>query len=240
MIEVSGLHKSFGSLQVLRGIDLEIKKGKVVVIIGASGSGKSTLLRCLNLLEKPQKGKILIGGQNITGPGVDINEIRREVGMVFQQFNLFPHMDALQNIILAPVKVAGISVEEGKELARQFLIKVGLRDKINAYPKQLSGGQQQRLAIARALAMKPRVMLFDEPTSALDPEMIKEVLNVMKQLAEEGMTMVIVSHEMGFAREVADKMVFIDDGLVVEEGDPDQFFKRAVSPRTRDFLSKIL
>lgn len=240
MIEVSGLHKSFGSLQVLRGIDLEIKKGKVVVIIGASGSGKSTLLRCLNLLEKPQKGKILIGGQNITGPGVDINEIRREVGMVFQQFNLFPHMDALQNIILAPVKVAGISVEEGKELARQLLIKVGLRDKINAYPKQLSGGQQQRLAIARALAMKPRVMLFDEPTSALDPEMIKEVLNVMKQLAEEGMTMVIVSHEMGFAREVADKMVFIDDGLVVEEGDPDQFFNRAVSPRTRDFLSKIL
>ncbi|NLI70127.1 MAG: amino acid ABC transporter ATP-binding protein [Firmicutes bacterium] len=240
MIEVSGLHKSFGSLQVLRGIDLEIKKGKVVVIIGASGSGKSTLLRCLNLLEKPQKGKILIGGQDITKPGVDINLIRREVGMVFQQFNLFPHMDALQNIILAPVKVAGISVEEGKELARQLLAKVGLGDKINAYPKQLSGGQQQRLAIARALAMKPRVMLFDEPTSALDPEMIKEVLNVMKQLAEEGMTMVIVSHEMGFAREVADRMVFIDDGLVVEEGSPDQFFNRAVSPRTRDFLSKIL
>ncbi|MFY9114615.1 MAG: amino acid ABC transporter ATP-binding protein [Dethiobacteria bacterium] len=240
MIKVKGLHKNFGSLQVLRGIDLKVQKGKVVVIIGASGSGKSTLLRCLNLLERPQKGEIFIGGQNITGPAVDINRVRREVGMVFQQFNLFPHMDALQNIILAPVKVAGISVEEGKELARQLLAKVGLHDKINAYPKQLSGGQQQRLAIARALAMKPRIMLFDEPTSALDPEMIKEVLNVMKQLAEEGMTMVIVSHEMGFAREVADKMVFIDDGLVVEEGDPDQFFNRAVSQRTRDFLSKIL
>lgn len=240
MIKVKGLHKNFGSLQVLRGIDLKVQKGKVVVIIGASGSGKSTLLRCLNLLERPQKGEIFIGGQNITGPAVDINRVRRDVGMVFQQFNLFPHMDALQNIILAPVKVAGISVEEGKELARQLLAKVGLHDKINAYPKQLSGGQQQRLAIARALAMKPRIMLFDEPTSALDPEMIKEVLNVMKQLAEEGMTMVIVSHEMGFAREVADKMVFIDDGLVVEEGDPDQFFNRAVSQRTRDFLSKIL
>ncbi len=240
MIEIKNLHKSFGDLKVLRGIDLKIKRGEVVVIIGASGSGKSTLLRCINLLEIPQRGDIIIDGLNITKPGVDINKVRMNVGMVFQQFNLFPHMNAIQNILLAPVKISNIGSKEAKILARQLLDKVGLSDKIEAHPKQLSGGQQQRLAIARALAMKPKVMLFDEPTSALDPEMIKEVLNVMKQLALEGMTMVIVSHEMGFAREVANKIVFIDEGLIVEEGDPEQFFQKATKERTLEFLSKIL
>ncbi len=240
MIKIRNLHKSFGDLEVLKGIDLDVKKGEVVVIIGASGSGKSTLLRCINLLEYPQQGDIIIDNLNITKPGVEINKVRQEVGMVFQQFNLFPHMNALENITLAPVKVAGVPYAEAKELAVQLLSKVGISDKIEAHPKQLSGGQQQRLAIARALAMKPKVMLFDEPTSALDPEMIKEVLNVMKQLAFEGMTMVVVSHEMGFAREVANKVVFIDEGIKVEEGDPEKFFQQATKQRTRDFLSKIL
>ncbi len=240
MIKVNGLHKSFGNLEVLKGIDTDIRKGEVVVIIGASGSGKSTFLRCMNLLEVPQKGEIFIDGTNITDPKVNINKVRQDVGMVFQQFNLFPHMSALKNVTLSPVQVAGVSNEEAKELALQLISKVGLADKVDAHPKQLSGGQQQRLAIARALAMRPKVMLFDEPTSALDPEMIKEVLNVMKQLALEGMTMVVVSHEMGFAREVADRVIFIDEGVVVEEGTPEQFFNKATQQRTKDFLSKIL
>jgi polar amino acid transport system ATP-binding protein len=237
---VENLHKSFGQLKVLKGIDLTVKRGQVVVIIGASGSGKSTLLRCLNLLEVPQEGRIFIDGEEITAPGVDINRIRQQVGMVFQQFNLFPHMTSLENIALAPIKVKKEDPEASRELARQLLSKVGLSEKAEAYPRQLSGGQQQRVAIARALAMQPKVMLFDEPTSALDPEMIKEVLNVMRQLALEGMTMVVVSHEMGFAREVADRVIFIDDGLIIEEGTPEQIFSHARHPRTRDFLSKIL
>ncbi|HOB86823.1 MAG TPA: amino acid ABC transporter ATP-binding protein [Bacillota bacterium] len=240
MIRVENLHKSFGQLKVLKGIDLTVKRGQVVVIIGASGSGKSTLLRCLNLLEVPQEGRIFIDGEEITAPGVDINRIRQQVGMVFQQFNLFPHMTSLENIALAPIKVKKEDPEASRELARQLLSKVGLSEKAEAYPRQLSGGQQQRVAIARALAMQPKVMLFDEPTSALDPEMIKEVLNVMRQLALEGMTMVVVSHEMGFAREVADRVIFIDDGLIIEEGTPEQIFSHARHPRTRDFLSKIL
>jgi len=240
VIRVENLHKSFGQLKVLKGIDLTVKRGQVVVIIGASGSGKSTLLRCLNLLEVPQEGRIFIDGEEITAPGVDINRIRQQVGMVFQQFNLFPHMTSLENIALAPIKVKKEDPEASRELARQLLSKVGLSEKAEAYPRQLSGGQQQRVAIARALAMQPKVMLFDEPTSALDPEMIKEVLNVMRQLALEGMTMVVVSHEMGFAREVADRVIFIDDGLIIEEGTPEQIFSHARHPRTRDFLSKIL
>ena len=240
MIKVNDLHKSFGDLEVLKGIDIDIRKGEVVVVIGASGSGKSTFLRCLNLLELPQKGEIFIDGLNITDPKVNINKVRQDVGMVFQQFNLFPHMSALKNVTLSPVQVAGVPYEEAKEMALKLISKVGLADKVNAHPKQLSGGQQQRLAIARALAMRPKVMLFDEPTSALDPEMIKEVLSVMKQLALEGMTMVVVSHEMGFAREVADSVVFIDEGVVVEEGTPEQFFNQATKQRTKDFLSKIL
>ncbi len=240
MINVEKLYKSFGSLDVLKGVDMKVERGEVVVIIGASGSGKSTLLRCLNLLEIPQKGRIVIDGTDINGPDIDINKIRQDVGMVFQQFNLFPHMNATQNITLAPVKIKKTPLREANEIAGQLMEKVGLGDKKNAYPKQLSGGQQQRLAIARALAMKPKIMLFDEPTSALDPEMIKEVLNVMKQLAEEGMTMVVVSHEMGFTREAANKVVFIDEGVIVEEGSPTRFFTQASHQRTKEFLSKIL
>jgi len=240
VIRVVDLHKRFGKLDVLRGISVEISRGEVVVVIGASGSGKSTFLRCLNVLEEPQAGKIYIDGVEILAKKADLNRIRQEVGMVFQQFNLFPHMSVLQNLLLAPIKVKGAKPEVAQELALALLGKVGLSDKANAYPKQLSGGQQQRVAIARALAMQPKVMLFDEPTSSLDPEMIKEVLQVMKQLATEGMTMVVVTHEMGFAREVANRVLFIDGGLIVEEGPPEQLFGNPREPRTGEFLSKIL
>ncbi len=240
MIKVNNLHKSFGDLKVLRGITTEIARGEVVVVIGASGSGKSTFLRCLNLLEVPQEGDIYIDGINICDKNVCLNRIRADVGMVFQQFNLFPHKTATENIILAPMKVKRLSREQAKEVSRELLAKVGLSDKADSYPRHLSGGQQQRVAIARALAMRPKIMLFDEPTSALDPEMIKEVLNVMKQLAAEGMTMVVVSHEMGFAREAADRVMFLDEGVVVEEGTPEQIYQDPQAKRTKEFLSQIL
>lgn len=240
MIKVKDLYKSFGKLEVLRGITTTIEKGEVVVIIGASGSGKSTFLRCLNLLEIPQKGEITVDGVNICTPGVNLNLVRQNVGMVFQHFNLFPHKTALENISLAPLKVKNAAPQEARKLALAQLERVGLREKEKAYPRHLSGGQQQRVAIARALAMQPKVMLFDEPTSALDPEMIKEVLNVMKELAEDGMTMVVVSHEMGFAREAADRVVFLDEGVIVEEGPPEQVFYQPSAPRTKEFLSQIL
>lgn len=240
MVKVKQLHKRFGDLHVLRGIDLEVKKGEVVVIIGPSGSGKSTFLRCINHLEQPSSGEIHIDGVNLDDGSVDINLIRQSVGMVFQQFNLFPHLTVLQNICLAPVKVLKMPEAQAEDLARQLLRKVGLADKEPAYPHQLSGGQQQRVAIARALAMKPKLMLFDEPTSALDPEMIGEVLMVMKELALDGMTMLVVSHEMGFAREVADRIVFMDAGLIIEEGEPSEFFTNPKHERTKTFLSKIL
>lgn len=240
MVKVKQLHKRFGDLHVLRGIDLEVKKGEVVVIIGPSGSGKSTFLRCINHLEQPSSGEIHIDGVNLDDGSVDINLIRQSVGMVFQQFNLFPHLTVLQNICLAPVKVLKMPEAQAEELARQLLRKVGLADKEPAYPHQLSGGQQQRVAIARALAMEPKLMLFDEPTSALDPEMIGEVLMVMKELALDGMTMLVVSHEMGFAREVADRIVFMDAGLIIEEGEPSEFFTNPKHERTKTFLSKIL
>lgn len=241
MIKAVNLQKDFGSLRVLKGITTEIKQGEAVCIIGPSGSGKSTFLRCLNLLEQPTAGQIFIEGVEVTNHKlIDVNQVRAEVGMVFQRFNLFPHMTALQNITLAPMKVRGLSLEEAEERAYQLLDKVGLRDKADEYPDNLSGGQQQRIAIARALAMRPKAMLFDEPTSALDPEMIKEVLDVMKDLVNEGMTTVVVTHEMGFAREAADRVLFIDDGLIIEEGAPDQVFSHPQSDRTKSFLSKIL
>lgn len=240
MIKVRNLHKNFGTLKVLRSITTEIEKGEVVVIIGASGSGKSTFLRCLNLLEIPQEGEIIMDGVSICTPGVNLNHVRQNVGMVFQHFNLFPHKTALENISLAPLKVKKIASAEVRRLALAQLERVGLQEKADAYPRHLSGGQQQRVAIARALAMEPKVMLFDEPTSALDPEMIKEVLNVMKQLAREGMTMVVVSHEMGFAREAADRVIFLDEGIIAEEGPPEQLFYHPQAPRTKKFLSQIL
>ncbi|SKC76315.1 amino acid ABC transporter ATP-binding protein [Maledivibacter halophilus] len=240
MIKVEGLHKSFNSLKVLNGIDNHIKKGEVVVIIGPSGSGKSTFLRCLNLLENPTKGNIFFEGININNGKNDINVIRQKMGMVFQQFNLFPHMNILDNITLAPIKTKNISKEASKEIAFNLLERIGLKDKAYNYPSQLSGGQKQRIAIARALAMKPDVMLFDEPTSALDPEMVGEVLDVMKELAHEGMTMVIVTHEMGFAREVADRIIFMDNGIIAEEGVSDEIFNNPKNKRTKEFLSKIL
>lgn len=240
MIKIEGLVKSYGNLEVLKGIDYEIKEKEVIVIIGASGSGKSTLLRCINLLEDITGGAVYIDGVKVNDPNTDINEIRKEVGMVFQQFNLFPHMTVLDNITIAPIKVRKMDPKEAEQLALELLAKVGLSDKANAYPEQLSGGQMQRVAIARALAMKPKVMLFDEPTSALDPEMVKEVLDVMKQLAEEGMTMVVVTHEMGFAREVADRVLFIDGGYLVEEGTPEEIFANPQNERTKAFLGKVL
>ncbi|MFY9173809.1 MAG: amino acid ABC transporter ATP-binding protein [Peptococcia bacterium] len=240
MIEVRNLCKSFGNLQVLQDIDLTIRAKEVVVVIGPSGSGKSTFLRCLNLLEEPTAGEIFIEGVNITDPRTDINKVRAEVGMVFQRFNLFPHKTALENITLAPMQVKGLSEGEAVELAQELLAKVGLTDKADVYPDSLSGGQQQRVAIARALAMRPKIMLFDEPTSALDPEMVGEVLTVMKDLADEGMTMVVVTHEMGFAREVGDRVIFMDEGRLVEEGPPAEFFAQAKNERTRAFLSKII
>ena len=239
MIKISNLHKSFGTLEVLQGIDLEIAEREVVVIIGPSGSGKSTLLRCINYLEEPTSGTIAVDGIELSGEA-NINAIRREVGMVFQRFNLFPHMTVMENLLLAPMKVRNLTKAEAEKNALALLIKVGLESKANAYPEQLSGGQQQRVAIARALAMKPKALLFDEPTSALDPEMIKEVLDVMKDLAQEGMTMVVVTHEMGFAREVGDRVIFVDGGKIVEQGAPEDIFSRAKEERTKSFLSKIL
>lgn len=240
LIKVEELKKSFGNNQVLNGISTEIKKGEVVVVIGPSGSGKSTFLRCLNLLEKPTGGKILFEGADITAPDSDINIHRQKMGMVFQQFNLFPHMTVLDNLTLAPIKIKKISKQKAEENAVKLLERVGLEDKAKAYPNSLSGGQQQRVAIARALCMNPDVMLFDEPTSALDPEMVGEVLDVMKELAKEGMTMVCVTHEMGFAREVGDRVLFIDGGIIEEEGNPKQVFSEPKSPRLQDFLNKVL
>ena len=239
MISVRNLKKSFGSVEVLKGVNLDIAEKEVVVIIGPSGSGKSTLLRCLNYLERPTSGEIVVDGMTLGGD-TDINKVRAEVGMVFQRFNLFPHMTAMDNITLAPMKVRGISREEAENIAMRLLAKVGLADRAAAYPEQLSGGQQQRVAIARALAMKPKVMLFDEPTSALDPEMVKEVLEVMKELAREGMTMAVVTHEMGFAREVGDRVLFVDQGVILEEGTPEEIFSHPKEERMRAFLSKIL
>lgn len=239
MIDIENLRKSFCDVEVLKGINLTIKEKEVVVIIGPSGSGKSTLLRCMNYLEEPTSGEVSVDGIVLDGEA-NINKVREEVGMVFQRFNLFPHMTVLQNIMLAPIKVRHVAKQEAEETARKLLARVGLADKADAYPSKLSGGQQQRVAIARALAMKPKVMLFDEPTSALDPEMVGEVLDVMRKLAEEGMTMVIVTHEMGFAREVGDRLLFVDDGRIIEQGDPKEVFEHPKEERTRLFLSKVL
>ncbi len=240
LIKVDNLHKSFGEVEVLKGINAEIHKGDVIVVIGASGSGKSTFLRCLNKLEEPTGGKIFFEGTDITDPHININLHRRKMGMVFQQFNLFPHMTVLKNMILGPTKLLKKSKEEAEREAMKLLERVGLSEKANAYPNQLSGGQKQRVAIVRALCMNPDVLLFDEPTSALDPEMVGEVLDVMKQLAKDGMTMVVVTHEMGFAREVATNVVFIDEGKIVEQGEPEEFFTNPKNPRLKDFLSKVL
>ena len=239
MIVIENLHKSFGKVEVIKGVNLHIKPKEVVALIGPSGSGKSTLLRCMNYLEEPTSGKVTVDGTPLDGEA-NINKVREEVGMVFQRFNLFPHMTALENIMLAPLKVKKASREEAKKKAEELLARVGLADKAGNYPSQLSGGQQQRVAIARALAMEPKVMLFDEPTSALDPEMVGEVLDVMRSLAKEGMTMAIVTHEMGFAREVADRVLFIDGGGILEEGTPAEIFEHPQQERTRSFLSKVL
>lgn len=240
VIKVFNLDKKFGDLHVLKGINEHIKKGEVVVIIGPSGSGKSTFLRCLNLLEEPTGGEILFEGVSITDNNKDINKLRQKMGMVFQDFNLFPHMTVLENITLAPIKVKKMQKEEAEKIAFDLLERVGLKDKAFSYPKQLSGGQKQRIAIARALAMSPDVMLFDEPTSALDPEMVGEVLEVMKDLVAEGMTMVVVTHEMGFAREVATRVLFMDKGQVIEQGCPKKIFNNPEHSRTKEFLAKIL
>lgn len=240
MISVKGLEKAFGSNLVLKGIDEEIAKGEKVVIVGPSGSGKSTFLRCLNLLERPTKGQIWFEGQEITDPKCDINKLRQKMGMVFQHFNLFPHLTVAENITLAPIKLGLQKPEEAKEAALKLLERIGLSDKADAYPPQLSGGQKQRIAIVRSLAMNPDVMLFDEPTSALDPEMVGEVLELMKELAREGMTMVVVTHEMGFAREVGTRVLFMDGGLILEQQEPEAFFANPQHPRLCDFLSKVL
>lgn len=240
LIKVENLQKSFGENRVLQGINTEIKKGEVVVVIGPSGSGKSTFLRCLNLLEQPTGGSIYFEGVDITNKSVNINTHRMKMGMVFQHFNLFPHMTVLQNMTAAPIKLLKKPKEQAQQEALDLLKKVGLEDRANDYPNQLSGGQKQRIAIVRALAMNPDVMLFDEPTSALDPEMVGEVLDVMKELAESGMTMVVVTHEMGFAREVASRVVFIDEGVIKEEGSPEQFFSSPKNERLKTFLSKVL
>lgn len=240
MIEVKNLQKHFGDLHVLNGINEVIHDGEVVVVIGPSGSGKSTFLRCLTLLEEPTGGQVIIDGQQINAPGVDINKVRQNIGMVFQHFNLFPHLTVRKNITLAPVKLKKMTQEQADAKAIELLTKVGLADKADAYPAQLSGGQKQRVAIARALAMEPKYMLFDEPTSALDPEMVGEVLDVMKRLAMVGMTMVVVTHEMGFAREVGDRILFIDEGIVMEQNEPSKFFANPQNDRTKSFLSKVL
>ena len=240
MIDVKNLHKAYGDHEVLKGVNEHIEKGEKVVVIGPSGSGKSTFLRCLNLLEEPTSGEIIFEGQNITSKQTDINLVRRRMGMVFQQFNLFPHLTVKENIKLVPVKLKIMSDEEADKRALELLARVGLPDKADSYPAQLSGGQQQRIAIARALAMNPDVMLFDEPTSALDPEMVGEVLEIMKELADDGMTMVVVTHEMGFAREVATRVLFMDGGNIVEQNEPHQFFANPQNARLKDFLSKVL
>jgi ABC-type polar amino acid transport system ATPase subunit len=240
MIELIDVHKSFGHLEVLRGINLTVSKKEVVVVIGPSGSGKSTMLRCINGLEPIQKGKVVIEGQDLHGPKTDPNKIRQHIGMVFQSFNLFPHKNALQNVMMAPLKVQKRSKKEAEAIAHDLLAQVGLADKTHALPEELSGGQQQRVAIARALAMKPDMMLFDEVTSALDPELVAEVLGVMQSLAESGMTMVVVTHEMGFAREVGSRLIFMDGGVVVEEGDPRVMIVNPKEPRTQKFLSMVL
>ena len=239
MIDIKGLKKSFGEVEVLKGIDLSIDAREVVVIIGPSGSGKSTLLRCMNYLEQPTAGLVTVDGIPLDGEA-HINKVREEVGMVFQRFNLFPHMTVLENIMLAPMKVKKVTKVEAEKTAKELLARVGLSEKADSYPPQLSGGQQQRVAIARALAMHPKVMLFDEPTSALDPEMVGEVLDVMRSLAKEGMTMVIVTHEMGFAREVGDRLLFVDEGRIIEQGVPKEVFEHPKEERTRSFLSKVL
>ena len=240
LIQVKGLEKSFEKIEVLKGINIDIHKGEVICVIGPSGSGKSTFLRCLNLLEQPTGGQILLKGTDITDPKVDINLHRQKMGMVFQQFNLFPHMTVLKNMTLAPMKLLKMPKEEAEKNALELLERVGLADRAQAYPSQLSGGQKQRVAIVRALAMNPKVILFDEPTSELDPEMVGEVVDVMKELAKKGMTMVVVTHEMGFAREVSDQVLFIDEGIIMEKGAPDVFFANPQSERAKDFLGKVL
>ena len=240
LIEVKGLEKRFKRLEVLRGIDIDIHKGDVVAVIGPSGSGKSTFLRCLNLLEEPTGGQIIFEGADITSKETNIDVMRQKIGMVFQQFNLFANMTVLDNVMAGPLRVKGMKRDEAEKLALSLLERVGLGDRGSAYPIQLSGGQQQRVAIARALAMQPDVMLFDEPTSALDPEMVREVLDVIRQLAQEGMTMVVVTHEMGFAREAASRVIFMDEGVIMEENGPQEFFDHPKNPRLQDFLSKVL
>ena len=241
MVRVEGLHKRFGKLEVLRGIDFDVRQGEVVCVIGPSGSGKSTLLRCINLLEPPEQGRIFLEGEEITGPRKGaIDQVRRRIGMVFQQFNLFAHKNAIENVSLAQIRVLGRSADEADAKSRALLERVGLSDKVDEYPERLSGGQQQRVAIARALAMDPHVMLFDEVTSALDPELVKEVLDVMRELANEGMTMIVVTHEMGFAREVADRVVFMDEGVIVEQGPPKEVLSSPREERTSRFLGLVL
>ncbi len=240
MIELRNVYKDFGKLNVLKGIDFTIGKGQVVTLIGPSGSGKSTILRCINLLERPTKGQVLIEGQDITQPKTDVQAIRKDIGMVFQHFNLFPHMTVMENMTYAPIRVNKLPSKEAREKAEELLKLVGLSDKAETYPGKLSGGQKQRIAIARALAMEPKIMLFDEPTSALDPEMVKEVLEVIKELAHTGITMALVTHEMGFAREVSDRICFIDDGQILEDGTPDQFFGEPETERAKSFLEKVL
>ena len=240
MITVKNLHKSFGDVNVLTGIDEHISKGEVVVIIGPSGSGKSTFLRCLNLLEQPTDGEIFIDNELVTSPKADVNKVRQKMGMVFQQFNLFPHLTIIENITLAPIKLKKMTKQEAVKMGKELLERVGLSEKANNYPSQLSGGQKQRVAIARALAMQPEIMLFDEPTSALDPEMVGEVLDVMKELAKSGRTMVVVTHEMGFAREVGTRLLFMDQGIVMEQGVPEEVFSNPKNERTQSFLSKVI
>ena len=240
LISVKGLKKHFGKLQVLKGVDIDIHSGEVVVVIGPSGSGKSTFLRCINLLETPTDGDVIFEGKSVMKAGKDINVLRERIGMVFQQFNLFPHLTVLENICIAPMKVKKVPRAQIERTAMELLERVGLAEKAKAYPGQLSGGQKQRVAIVRALAMEPDVMLFDEPTSALDPEMVGEVLDVMKRLAADGMTMVVVTHEMGFAREVGDRVIFMDEGVIMEQGTPAEVFGNPQNPRTQDFLKKVL
>lgn len=240
MITVKDLHKSFGSNEVLKGINAKVEEKEVVCVIGPSGSGKSTFLRCLNLLEEVTSGEVIIEGDNLTDPKININKVRSRVGMVFQHFNLFPHKTVLDNVTIGPIKVKRLKKKQAEEIARPLLEKVGLSDKADAYPESLSGGQKQRVAIARSLAMEPRIMLFDEPTSALDPELVGDVLAVMKDLALEGMTMVVVTHEMGFAREVGDRVLFMDEGIIMEEDVPENLFGNPQNPRTQEFLSKVL
>lgn len=239
MIILENIHKYFGQLHVLKGVDLTVKSGEKVVVIGPSGSGKSTLIRCVNLLEKPTEGRVKVDGVNLMGSDAVVAKVRQSIGMVFQQFNLYPHMTVLENLTLAPIRLRGVSLSEATESGLAYLERVGLKEKAQAYPSQLSGGQQQRVAIARALNMKPKIMLFDEPTSALDPEMIQEVLDVMIGLAGEGITMVVVTHEMGFARKVADRVIFMDEGIILEQGTPEHFFNSPQHERTKLFLSRI-